>query len=100
MVMREYLSTRRTDELGRVVIPKEIRRKLDIKPGDKLEIYLEDNEIRLVKPGVDKIVSNIKEIVYIAEYNKNISRIEYGQLCSIMNKLLASYEQVKSEEVN
>ena len=96
--MREYLSTRRTDELGRIVIPKEIRRKLDIKPGDNMEVYLEDNEIRLVKPGVDKIVTNIKEIVYIAEYNKNINRMEYGQLCSILNKLLANYEQVKNDK--
>jgi AbrB family looped-hinge helix DNA binding protein len=98
--MREYLSTRRIDELGRVVLPKEIRRKLDIKPGDNIEIYFEDNEIRLVKPGFDKVAGYINDIVYIAEYNKNISRIEYGQLCSILNKLLASCEQVKSEEVD
>ena len=30
---------RRIDELGRVVIPKEIRKKLRIKEGDPLEIY-------------------------------------------------------------
>lgn len=34
---------RRIDELGRVVIPKEIRRNLNIKEGDPLEIYT-DNE--------------------------------------------------------
>lgn len=31
---------RRIDDLGRVVIPKEIRRTLHIKEGDPLEIYL------------------------------------------------------------
>ena len=35
---------RRVDDLGRVVIPKEIRRTLKIHEGDPLEIFLEDNE--------------------------------------------------------
>ena len=34
---------RRIDELGRVVIPKEIRRTINIKEGDPLEIYTDDN---------------------------------------------------------
>lgn len=33
---------RRTDELGRVVIPKEIRRQLGIRDGEPLEIYLDE----------------------------------------------------------
>ena len=37
---------RHIDDLGRVVIPKEIRRNLSIKEGDQLEIYAtHDNEI-------------------------------------------------------
>mgnify|MGYP004531239385 CR=1 FL=1 len=32
---------RRTDDLGRVVIPKEIRRTLRIREGDPLEIFIE-----------------------------------------------------------
>lgn len=36
---------RRVDDLGRVVIPKEIRRTLRIKDGDALEIYIEDGSI-------------------------------------------------------
>ncbi|MDR1131483.1 MAG: AbrB/MazE/SpoVT family DNA-binding domain-containing protein [Oscillospiraceae bacterium] len=34
---------RRIDDLGRVVIPKEIRRTLHIRDGDPLEIYTEKN---------------------------------------------------------
>lgn len=34
---------RRIDDLGRVVIPKEIRRSLNIREGDPLEIYLDEN---------------------------------------------------------
>lgn len=35
---------RRIDDLGRVVIPKEIRRTLKIREGDPLEIFIEDND--------------------------------------------------------
>ena len=34
---------RRVDDLGRVVIPKEIRRSLEIREGDPLEIFIENN---------------------------------------------------------
>ena len=35
---------RRIDDLGRVVIPKEIRHTLKIREGDPLEIFIEDND--------------------------------------------------------
>ncbi len=35
---------RRIDDLGRVVIPKEIRRTMRIREGDPLEIYISSNE--------------------------------------------------------
>ena len=34
---------RRVDDLGRVVIPKEIRRACNIREGDPLEIFLQDD---------------------------------------------------------
>ena len=37
--MRATGIVRKIDDLGRVVIPKEIRRSLNIKDGDALEIY-------------------------------------------------------------
>ncbi len=40
---------RRIDELGRVVIPKEIRRTLRIKDGDPLEIFIDRDELMLKK---------------------------------------------------
>ena len=36
---------RRIDDLGRIVIPKDIRKQLDIKEGDALSLYIEDNNI-------------------------------------------------------
>ena len=40
---------RRIDELGRIVIPKEIRRTLKIKEGTPLEIYSGDSGELLLK---------------------------------------------------
>lgn len=40
---------RRIDELGRIVIPKEIRRHLGIREGENLEIFTEENQIILKK---------------------------------------------------
>ena len=40
---------RRIDELGRVVIPKEIRRTLRIKEGDPVEIFTDRDELMLKK---------------------------------------------------
>ncbi len=40
---------RRIDELGRIVIPKEMRRTLSIKVGDSLEIYADGERLVLKK---------------------------------------------------
>ena len=43
---------RRVDDLGRVVIPKEIRRTLRIREGDPLEIFLENDCVCFQKYSV------------------------------------------------
>ena len=40
---------RRVDELGRIVIPKDLRRTLDIAEKDALEIYVDGEQIILKK---------------------------------------------------
>lgn len=40
---------RKVDELGRIVIPKELRRTLDIHEKDAIEIYVENDKIVLKK---------------------------------------------------
>ena len=51
--------TRRIDELGRIVIPKEMRINLGIREGEPLEIYIENNLIIIKKFSQ---VENIKDI--------------------------------------
>lgn len=40
---------RKVDELGRVVLPRELRRSLDIEQRDPLEIYVDGDKIILQK---------------------------------------------------
>ena len=40
---------RKVDDLGRIVLPIEIRRTLDIAERDELEIYLDDDKVVLKK---------------------------------------------------
>ena len=40
---------RKVDELGRIVLPIELRRTLDIEVRDEMEIYIDDGKIVLQK---------------------------------------------------
>ncbi len=40
---------RKVDELGRIVLPKELRKSFDVKEKDALEVFTEDNTIVLRK---------------------------------------------------
>lgn len=40
---------RKVDELGRIVIPKELRKTLDIQEKDSLEVFVEEDRIILQK---------------------------------------------------
>ena len=54
---------RRIDDLGRVVIPKEIRKNLRIKEGDNLEIFINGEEVILKKYSMmNKINDLAKEL--------------------------------------
>ena len=49
---------RRIDELGRIVIPKEIRKTLRIKEGENLEIFIDDKQanVQIVEREGEMIV--------------------------------------------
>jgi len=78
--------SRRIDELGRIVIPKEIRRNLKIRESDELDITIDGENIILNKHEVlekDKVIDDYIKILgkYI---NKNI-------LFTSKDKILSSF---------
>ncbi|SEH77793.1 transcriptional pleiotropic regulator of transition state genes [Halobacillus karajensis] len=60
---------RKVDELGRVVIPKELRRNLEIYEKDPVEIYVEDDKVILKKyiSSEEKAASD-REIKKLVKY--------------------------------
>lgn len=78
---------RRIDDLGRIVIPKEIRKHLGIKKGDSLEIFIdEENQGVVFSPyraneGIKESLNRIIDIYYddMLDYsngNKIISELK------------------------
>ena len=52
---------RRIDDLGRIVIPKEIRRTCNLREGDPMELYLgEDNQIVLKKYDTEPEIPSLR----------------------------------------
>lgn len=52
--MRRTGIVRRIDDLGRIVIPKEVRKTLRIKEGEPMEIFIEDDGVIFKKYDVNK----------------------------------------------
>ena len=63
---------RRIDELGRVVIPKEIRRTQRIRQGDALEIFTAAQALEFRRPARS---SELLEAV-VADFRKMVPKIE------------------------
>ena len=94
--MRATGIVRRIDELGRVVIPKEIRRTLRIREGDPLEIFTDhDGEVVLKK------YSPIGEIATIAkDYTDSLYRtLGHVALISDRDAIVSSSGAAKREYV-
>ena len=72
----EYKSTgmvRNVDELGRIVLPIELRNTLDIKIKDGLEIYTDENKILLKK--------HVVGCIFCGEM-KNTEKFKGKDICS------------------
>lgn len=88
---------RRIDELGRIVIPKEIRKTLKIREGDTLEIYVEKDSIILKKfshlnnlnsiaERIVSIISNtlkknilVVDLEHVLACSKNLEELYFNQ---------------------
>ena len=62
---------RKVDELGRIVLPIELRRTLDISLRDPLEIYVEGESIVLKKYNPSCIFCGSKEDIFVY-HEKNV----------------------------
>ncbi len=83
---------RRLDDLGRITLPIEIRRRYEINDGDRLGINLEGNTIRISKTvtGMSRAVDELDRVVIPKEYRKTLrfddcqqvdTWVEDGEIC-------------------
>lgn len=110
---------RRIDDLGRIVIPKEIRKTLRIKDGESVEIYLDSDNIVLKKYSpmgglpdfykdyVDSIYSEIGGNVIIVDRDKIVAVAgEYKKkylnkrISSVLDEIIQNRVVIFSEEVS
>ena len=88
---------RKIDELGRIVLPKELRKYLNINPGDDFQINIEDQKIILEKYSR---LSNIKtELIDIVNIFHNITNYK---IYLIINNEISNFnnEQIDNKIQN
>lgn len=87
---------RRIDELGRIVIPKEIRKSLRIKNGDNLEILVEGDNVTLRKYSQIENATDIAQIYAESFYQV----LKYNVIVTDTDKLVAVAGNLKKKYLN
>lgn len=84
---------RRIDDLGRIVIPKELRKSLRIKNGDSLEIFVDQEDIILKKYSP---IESIEEaaIKYVDGFNQVI---KHNVIVTDKDKVIAVSGELKKK---
>lgn len=73
---------RRIDDLGRVVIPREVRRALGIKDGDALELYTDEKGVYFEKyNGREEAMAHAFQPMFLALYKMGYAVGLYGNDC-------------------
>lgn len=103
---------RRIDDLGRIVIPKEIRRSLRIHDGESMEIFVDNELITLKKYSsldelismsellVDAINNEIKKEVFITDMDKVIAYSGREKKKYISKTISSDLVQIINERMN
>jgi AbrB family looped-hinge helix DNA binding protein len=92
--MRATGIVRRVDDLGRVVIPREIRKQMGIREGEPMEIFLEENAVMFRKYSFN-LVDEVKRVAELIEYHHNA---DSETMADISRMLSTVAELVKGEE--
>ena len=87
---------RRIDELGRIVIPKEIRKSLRIKNGDNLEILVEGDNVTLRKYSQIENATDMAQIYAESFYQV----LKYNVIVTDTDKIVAVAGNLKKKYLN
>lgn len=67
---------RRIDDLGRIVIPKDIRKRLEIKEGDAFSLYIDGKDIVFKKYNPEEVQFENSQTRLKNEMRENEEKIE------------------------
>ena len=87
---------RRIDELGRIVIPKEIRKSLRIKNGDNLEIVVNGEEITLKKYSQIDNITDMAQLYADSFFNV----LKYNVIITDTDKIVACAGNLQKKYLN
>lgn len=85
---------RRIDELGRIVIPKELRRTLNIKVGDPIEIFTADDGVIALR----KYEPSNSVLSYLERLEARINNEEFRHKNKMLVKIAELEALLKIEE--
>ena len=88
--MKQTGVTRKIDELGRIVIPKEIRKNLGIRNGEALEIFTNEDSIILKKYFEVRKYEDLSG--KLCELIKNIYNVQDKVIFTYQGEDIAIYE--------
>ncbi len=89
--------SRRIDDLGRIVIPKEIRKNLKIRNGEMLEIMVDDENIILSKHSTMRGITEISKLltsIFGDLYNMNILITDREKVIAASSEIKKKYEEI------
>ncbi len=88
---------RRIDDLGRVVIPKEIRLTLNIKEGDPLELWRDGDMVAFKKyevmPAVEDRISAVVNMLNDEDVIRVIPLEDRDVVKAVMTSLMAKWKK-------
>ena len=93
--MRATGIVRRIDDLGRVVIPREIRRSLGIRENDPLEIWVDGKDTVCFRKYT---VDLLDEVEHLKSQIETYSNLSYGTQSKAMTLLNEVRNLIKVEE--
>lgn len=90
---------RRIDELGRIVIPKEIRKNLGIREGEALEILIDNDKIILEKHSplisieniIESLFNSLKEFLPETVIITNREKVLFSSNKQLINKEISDF---------
>lgn len=86
---------RRLDDLGRIVIPKEIRSKLKFNNGDLLDLNINNDSLVIKKSNSTLNMDYIEEIIRLVEYLS-----DYDLILTDTEKVIAKGSKVDKVKIN